>query len=897
MAIWERIWSRLTIEEQRQATREVIVQSAKLPESAASLLQVIAEQNRTRPEVVGRWSIDKQADYLARARMKDLEYGMFLTAFFIKYRQPMLIRMLDLAEIPNVNGCIDIRTQSGAIATEGLVAGIRGIDAEFPSRDVGLYLEALEGQAQPMWRNLPEAIRVARQPAASPSMTVPPVAASPATPTRPATRSSRIDAEVPIVRGEVHLADIERFTALDAFLRDGLIATAAGTTGAPSGDRMRSVVEELIQLNETRHRSWFHLGFLDVSEGREPDLDVAHASERNRGWYFAGAVAACARSGDDAGIVAMFDRHQAEARRVLGDRHEATGEAAGSLVGALCAAGRSGEAVAALAATAVSKGGDRVYDPLLIEAERHLRESKAAEASAVLTLLMDGVEAGVRRQDQARPGLADEVALLRATAHRVSGAFDRAIALLDRVVGHGESGPSARAEGERGLVACRARSLSEVRLPLAEVDLPATAARLAPGIVHFERASVGENPRRAEADFVLGIHRFAMGDVDGARTPLERAVAAFRAGAVATEGAGTPARARFALGVLLAETLDVARAEEAVELLVSGATDLPGEIPVYALARALSALTAIRAEYGTRVILALTDALGDRLVDVAVEADLVAAHDGLRESLAIRTENPRRPRRARGEDAAALLLGSLPALDIERATRALAVLEDLADDAEGRGRLLRILEDRAQYDPAWTSSEALDARVRLCEAEGRYADAARLLMQAAHEALSRDPERGLETAREFVGMIAGYGIGSPDAGLLARIAALEGAERAPVLPTLRRRGRVFVIGGNEVQARYEAWLRADVVAREPGVVLDFDFAGWSSNWGRNLGSIERRIAEADAIVVMRFIRTLLGRTVRELSGRHGKPWIACTGHGRDSVAGAIERAIGLLPGV
>ncbi len=919
MTPWERLWNRMMREEQRQAAREVIVQSAKMPEAAASILKLLVEGTKNRADVVARWSTDKQADYLTRIRMGDLTYASFVATFLVKFREPMLARMLDVAEIPNVNGVVDIRTQTQPIPTERLAAGIRAIEREFPARDVEFYLDAIEAQRQSIWKNLADAMKLARTMSRPPA---PDVATAPAAstttvatgeavpngatvtppppppPLRPLEglppTPPRVADDPPIERGEVHLADVERLSPLDTFVRDGLVATAAGELGALSVDQMRGLVEELIEIKPTRHRSWFHLGFLDVCERLEPDLDVAQASERNRGWYLAGVIAAYEMRGDRTAIVRMFDRHTAEARRILGDRHEATIGAIGPLVEAMCAAGRSEEAISALASTAVSKGGEKVYDALIAEAEARLAASK--KASTVLKLLVDALDAGVRRQDRTRPGLADEIAVLQATTCRVSGDFDRAAEFLRGVGVRGDAAVVARTDGERGLVACRVRSLSEIRLPLVAADLAATAARLEPGVVHFERASVRANPRRCEADFAVGIYRLARGDLDGARAALEQAVASFRAGAVVTEGVGTPARARFALGVVLAETLDVLRAEDAVDLLVSGATELPGEVPAYALARALAALATIRAEFGVRVIAGLAGAMGDRLVDIAIESDLVAAHEGVREALAIRTEDASRSPRARGDDAARLLRDSLSAHDIGRATRALCVLDDLADHAEGRGRLLSILADRERYAPAWNEAEAVDARVRLYESDQRFADAARELTDAAHDALSKDPERGLVTAREFVGAIAGYGVGSPDAGLIARIEALGRVEAAEPPARVRHQGRVFVIGGNEVQARYEASIRGDLAGREPAVALDFDFTGWSSNWGRSLGTIERRIAEADAVVVMRFIRTMLGRTVRELAGRHGKPWVACTGHGRDSLSAAIGRAIVLLPG-
>ena len=105
---------------------------------------------------------------------------------------------------------------------------------------------------------------------------------------------------------------------------------------------------------------------------------------------------------------------------------------------------------------------------------------------------------------------------------------------------------------------------------------------------------------------------------------------------------------------------------------------------------------------------------------------------------------------------------------------------------------------------------------------------------------------------------------------------------------------MYFVGGNEVQARYEVWRTAEARRRWPKVSIEFDFSGWAKNWGRNLPAIEGRVRDADAVVVTRFIRTLLGRTIRALCGEHGLPWVPCTGHGRKSLLAAIEQAVQLL---
>jgi len=96
-----------------------------------------------------------------------------------------------------------------------------------------------------------------------------------------------------------------------------------------------------------------------------------------------------------------------------------------------------------------------------------------------------------------------------------------------------------------------------------------------------------------------------------------------------------------------------------------------------------------------------------------------------------------------------------------------------------------------------------------------------------------------------------------------------------------------------VQRQYEAWIREVAHRRWPKAVLDLHFTGWSGNWGRELPSVESRVAGARSVVIMRFVPTMLGRALRRLCGEHGRPWVACTGHGRDSMLRAIERAVAL----
>lgn len=101
---------------------------------------------------------------------------------------------------------------------------------------------------------------------------------------------------------------------------------------------------------------------------------------------------------------------------------------------------------------------------------------------------------------------------------------------------------------------------------------------------------------------------------------------------------------------------------------------------------------------------------------------------------------------------------------------------------------------------------------------------------------------------------------------------------------------VLFIGGNESQARYQSELQAIFAKSDPNLSTTFELLGWSSNWGREIDRLKTMIRQADAVVLMSFMRTQCGRTLRRTIGEAGKAWIPCTGHGRASIEMAIRRA-------
>lgn len=238
-------------------------------------------------------------------------------------------------------------------------------------------------------------------------------------------------------------------------------------------------------------------------------------------------------------------------------------------------------------------------------------------------------------------------------------------------------------------------------------------------------------------------------------------------------------------------------------------------------------------------------------------------------------------------------------------------------------------EDRALVEQL--VGEIDDVVVRACDPaiDGRWADllgrheGVRLLLDPLHADLLRvDVLRRVgrvEEARELAGRVfyrvAAGAVGGVDAGevldLVAELGAaddelaalrpLVGGGRGDPdeqrLPLLERDVRIVFVGGNEAQERYQELIDAALAERYGGrAVVEWFTPGWGSNWMKEFSRIESRYEVTDAVVLMAYVRTLFGRRVRKTAGEAGLPWVACTGHGRDALQRAIERAIAVVAG-
>ena len=116
----------------------------------------------------------------------------------------------------------------------------------------------------------------------------------------------------------------------------------------------------------------------------------------------------------------------------------------------------------------------------------------------------------------------------------------------------------------------------------------------------------------------------------------------------------------------------------------------------------------------------------------------------------------------------------------------------------------------------------------------------------------------------------------------------------PVSLELGAAVKVLVVGGNETQEKSAGRVKAKLAAREPQVTVEFLHTGWGSNWNQYLGEIKTRVANCDAVVVMRFIRTQLGHHVRAMCRERNVPWRLCGSGGQGGRVESVLTVAGVV---
>ena len=208
---------------------------------------------------------------------------------------------------------------------------------------------------------------------------------------------------------------------------------------------------------------------------------------------------------------------------------------------------------------------------------------------------------------------------------------------------------------------------------------------------------------------------------------------------------------------------------------------------------------------------------------------------------------------------------------------------------------MELLGESGCYEPAWQKEDAAIARAHCYEVGGKYEETFQELRPVFYRLMAKareGDESALDDAEGMLRAIHQYGFEPACLEELKRLyEAVAGAfgERESGVSE-NRSVRVLFVGGDEGQARADENIRHRVARRDEQIELTFVRSGWDSNWNVYAERVERYLPTHDTVVIMRYIRTNLGKHIRRMCGERNIPWRFCWSRGRVGAAEAVLKA-------
>ena len=679
------------------------------------------------------------------------------------------------------------------------------------------------------------------------------------------------------------------FTTLDQILIDAVVDARQGIVGALKYDEIDSAVDELLQLNGRRDHSYFLAGFRDAMFGRQPARKPENAMQVR--WYWTGAARGWARSESWDRIAEAYDGN--EAVPLLGDgRDPASNTAVESIVHALRYKGRSAELQTFVKEPAVANSR-QLYCLLLDIGTELLRAGDIAEARAILDLLMR-VEEESHESDfppDERPFLETR----RRMAHclRLLGEHLTAHELLLGLLDY-DPDPDIQAmvHADIGLLEGHFTLLADIRLPDDRNALADVVLRLEKGEKHFRDAVELGVRYGAHGHYCLGILALARGSYEEADRGLDQARAHFRSHPKNYPAAILP-RVDLYLGIARAQVLTPEKLNHASTLIISGLEG--GEsFPKFLVGPTVDALELAGAGFA-EVADSLLHTGGDEALDALKRSEIAGSHLPISKALYERAHRQNEGGEGAASDLRDALRGYLKTRDIETARRILDELEVLAAKGVGVEAFVELLGESGGHEPAWQKEDAAIARVRFYETGGEYEKAFQEISRLFHYFMTKageGDESALDEAEGILHTISKYGLEPAYLeGLKRRYEAVASSfgeresgvsENQPV--------RVLFVGGNEGQAKADEAIRRKVAGRDEQTEITFVRSGWDSNWNVYAECVERHLPTHHTVVIMRYIRTNLGKHIRKKCGERNIPWRFCWSSGRGGAVEAVLKA-------
>ena len=691
------------------------------------------------------------------------------------------------------------------------------------------------------------------------------------------------------------------FTTLDRLLVSAAVDARKGTIGALNENEIDDAVDELIKLNGRRPRSYFQAGLRDPLFGREPVRELCVEDAESRRWYWAGATLGWARSESWDCITEAYDGSQTV--RQLGDGSDtASSVAVEHIVQALHLRSRAAELSAFVRESAIVRSIPplELYRLLLRIGTELQRRGDSDVARAVLDLLIRA-EDGLRRNDFP-PNEAPFLEARRRKAHCLRQLREHQAArelLLGLLEIDSDPNIHAMVQGDLGLLEGRFTLLADVQLPnTSGEEVADLRERLRAGELHFRAAVEREVQYAAHGHYVLGVLALAEAKYEEAAVALERSRTHFRSRPKNYPDALIACTDLY-LGIAKVQILDTGELHLGAALITAGLR-AGARFPTYMIEPTVQVL-ALDETCIVEVAGSLLNSGDNVALDALVTTNALNVCPELTAKLLERACRQDRGGEAAAADLRNALQGCLRTGDSETASEILDKLETLATTkGVGGEEFVELLLEPEHYEPAWNREDAAVARARYHESQGEFLEAMEALRPLFFQYMAeaqRDDEFALDNAVGLLSTVQKYGLDTLHfQDLESRYKAVAEElddHRRHATPEAREAKvvKVLVVGGNERQARTdkEGVLR-NIHERDKFVSVEFVHTGWTPNWSMYADQIVRLMGTHQALVIMRFMRTHLGRRIRKECSRRSIPWRFCWGGGRRAIVEAALNA-------
>jgi len=863
--------------------------TASEPEHRASLVSVLSEIQNLRPKYAAglpNSGLAKMAADVAPGTTHHLMGSHVLPIALSKYvlteLNDLVIWFLDQWSVPHEKG--ETADPIPVIDPTKLANSVDSIEGRWAPSDVALYF-TVAGLLESDWR---DALWQA------------------------AGQFIPVDAAVSNIRPTTHAQEVEpetrdaqlEFTLLDDLLIKSMVASVGRVDGALSVEQVSDVTEELISLSSDRHQSYFHRGYLNRLTEQVTEYEFPERNSSRFGWLLAGEVNALARHRKWEEIVSLHEERTDEFIDLLGGPllHGGAKLSAPQLFDALWKTDRQAEAVALLNGPLIAECAGRFMLDLVQKGEDLLLDRNVSEATRMFEVIHEAIRHNPHWQENDH--LINQIQRRRAQCIRALEGFGASSDLFQDL-SERTSGPFAsQVLSDLGLSDGQFRWLDDVTVPRSIEEKDSMRQRLSNGEHWFLNAVKEEETNATNAHYCLGVLALLKKDFPAASRHLEQAYASALNNLERYRRVGVWAKLQSFLAIALIASGDESNFDHATRLFNSW-EDIPERRrPKWLLADIVLPTAFASENRRDRLITSLLKADPELLDDFTQQfVDMPSNRPApLIEAIVQRTRSSNRRAISEWADLEFLLIHYLGVDDDDDSELAAKVLDDMESlvikNSNLTSRFTDLLYDPENYEPAWSEEEARYSRAQLLERVGQYDEAAGIMTNLFY---SFATENDLQSAKDTLEHVRAYGLedgNKYETGMEGRLQALIKSqvmpeESGPLEATKKVSAHIIFVGGNEVQEKQDQPVLDDLLSRYPEVTVDFIHTGWTSNWGDYVAEIDRKLPNADGLVIMRLIRTGLGRSVRKAAGAADIPWAPCTGSGRHSMIYSIEKAIEL----